>query len=150
MNNRHACTATHCITSATRRSGWIPTSQLSALLHPADPDLQPHVGVAQVRPKTVLRWGNHHIQRHPPDHTVTRRGEALLQVPSPNAKQTKARKKKKSVHNPARLGLPLAHSVPREKSRYDNRRSRISADTLIKSTTANSNEKKKKKKIPMQ
>lgn len=107
MNNRHACTATHCITSATRRSGWIQTSQLSALLHPADPDLQPHVGVAQVRPKTVLRWSNHHIQRHPPDHTVTGRGEALLQVPSPNAKQTKPRKKRPQS---CWAGTPTAHS----------------------------------------
>lgn len=51
-------------------SRWIHTSKLSPLLHPADPDLQPHVCVLQVRPKTVLCWGNHHIQRHPPERTL--------------------------------------------------------------------------------
>lgn len=145
MNNGHACTATHCITSATRRSGWIPTSQLSALLHPADPDLQPHVGVAQVWPKTVLRWGNHHIQRHPPDHTVTRLGGSAPSGALTKRKTNKTKKKKRPQSCSAGTPACTQSSVPREKSRYDNRRSRISADTLIKSTTANSNEK-----IPMQ
>lgn len=145
MNNRHACTATHCITSATRRSGWIQTSQLSALLHPADPDLQPHVGVAQVRPKTVLRWGNHHIQRHPPDHRVTRRGEALLQVPSPNAKRTKPRKK--SVRNPARAGTPAAHSQVFQEKRAA---TTIDAPEYLQTPSSSPPPQAATKRIPMQ
>lgn len=145
MNNGHACTATHCITSATRRSGWIQTSQLSALLHPADPDLQPHVGVAQVRPKTVLRWGNHHIQRHPPDHTVTRLGGS---APSGALTKRKTNKtKKKSVHNPARLGLPLAHSQVFQEKRAA---TTIDAPEYLQTPSSSPPPQTATKKIPMQ
>lgn len=128
-------------------SRWVQTSQLPALLHPADPDLQPHVGVAQVRPKTVLRWGNYHIQRHPPDcagaHTPRK---TLLWVPSPNVTPTNQQKKPTKKMStvlvaPAGPGQVFQESWLREKSCYNNRRSKISGNTLIKS--ANS-----EKKIP--
>lgn len=67
---QHTSTETHTYHFSCSESRWIHTSQLSPFLHTADPDLQPHVGVLQVRPKTVLHWGNHHIQRHPPEHTL--------------------------------------------------------------------------------
>lgn len=78
--NLHTNTHTHPFSSR-----WIHTSQLSPLLHPANPDLQPHVCVLQVRPKTVLCWGNHHIQRHPPGHTLSHThtdGNVLVLLPS--------------------------------------------------------------------
>lgn len=64
----------------------------------------------------------------------------------PHQTQNKQNQEKKRPQS-CSAGTPACtqSSVPREKRRYDNRRSRISADTLIKSTTANSNEK-----IPMQ
>lgn len=55
-----------------RPGEYTPRSSLPSFIRRTLIDLQPHVAFLQVGPKAVFCWGNHYIQRHPLEHSLSR------------------------------------------------------------------------------